>query len=294
MDLVERDESTPYYYTEDAHPPGLHAYEPLKASNNEASITPMVVFDEKKIDDTTVTGRSNSTTDPSLSTVSTSPTVMWESSAIMKKFRPSLYPTEIVKEINAMEDQLAKRLGSPLRCVAYNVFLRKEHHPAVIQLSADPRKVASIESTFFEKFLPRGLASGIRANLQINTESAEASTTELRTIFTEMSALLEESGGQYLMDQAGKPSFGFTAVDLTFAALSYPFLRPPEMYHWLIAERDVPVELASLSKELASTKAGQHALKMYKLHRPVDKESGVAVMKYANRERSFIQWLLGY
>jgi glutathione S-transferase len=277
MDLVERDESNPYYYTEDAHPPGLHAYEPLKASNNVASITPMVVFQDKDAE-----GDGGKAT------------VMWESTAIMKKFMPSLYPVEVASEIEATEADFARRLGSPLRCVAYHHLLKKEHYATVQKLSADPEKVAQIESTFFEKFLPRGLASGMRKSLKINDEFAEASTKELRAVFADVSSKLEASGGPYLMDQKGKKSYGFTAADLTFAALAYPFLRPPEMKHWLLAEEDVPVEIDSLSQELAATRAGAHVLKIYREHRPVDKESGVAVMKYADRNRTFFQWLFGY
>ena len=48
FDLLEARDDNPYYYTEDAHPPGFHSFETLTVSNYEASQTPMIVYNKKE------------------------------------------------------------------------------------------------------------------------------------------------------------------------------------------------------------------------------------------------------
>ncbi|KAG7350921.1 glutathione S-transferase domain containing protein [Nitzschia inconspicua] len=273
LDMLERDNSNPYYYTEDGHPPGLHSYEPLKVSNQQASITPMVVLPKKD--------------------GSPKNTVLWESSKIVLQLMPSLHPEDIADQVKAIEADLGKRLGPAVRCHSYYHLLGdlKKYQTSTEAIAADPRKMASVEATLWAKFLPNGLAKGISKALGVNEETYHASVNEMKAVFAEMSKKLEENGGQYLMDSKSK-SYGFTAADLTLAALSYPYLRPPEMEFWLSDEEKLPPEVRSLGDELRATKAGQHVLKVYKEHRPTS-ENGVAVMKYADRNRTFWQWLSG-
>ena len=44
LDLMETDPTSIVYYTEDCHPPGIAAYYTVKASNNQASQSPMIVL----------------------------------------------------------------------------------------------------------------------------------------------------------------------------------------------------------------------------------------------------------
>lgn len=272
LDVLERDESNPYYYTEDGHPPGFHSYETLKVSNEQASTTPMVV----------VPSSENHTE-----------TVLWESSQIMSELLPNLYPTEIAAEVKAMEANLGKRLGPALRChVYYHLFSDLDKYQSTAEaLVADPSKMSRIEATLWGKFLPKGLAKGIWKSLGINEQASEASVKELRTVFQELSTRLQQNGNKYLMDTP-KKSYGFTAADLTLAALAYPYVRPPEMEFWLAQKDTLPPAVKDLGDELRATRAGQHVLKLYKEHRPTN-DNGVAVMKYADRNQTLWQWLFG-
>ena len=85
------------------------------------------------------------------------------------------------------------------------------------------------------------------------------------------------------MDTNNK-SYGFTAADLTLAALSFPFIQPHEMQHWLVEPTNLPPIVKELCDELIATKAGQHVLKIYKQHRIPTKDS-VVVMKGAERNK---------
>jgi glutathione S-transferase len=269
LDHVEARDESPYYYTEDGHPPGFHAYETLKATKEEASITPMIVVEEH--------GKRE---------------VLYDSVQILKRLMPELYPQEIQAQVEEMEADLGKRVGAAVRCFAYYNFLtqqvdNKKYHDTFVSFVADERKVARIEHVIFDRFLDKGLGKGILEALQINADTAVASLQAIRSVFSELSRKLEESGGEYILDSStNNKSYGFTAADLTLAALAYPLLRPPEMHFWLADMEDIPDEINSLTKELVATKAGQHVLKMYKEHRIATKDSGDGVlMKQANRNK---------
>jgi hypothetical protein len=123
-------------------------------------------------------------------------------------------------------------------------------------------------------------------NMNITKELNDASEVAVRQVFVEWSQHLEETGGEYLLDTKDK-SFGFTAADLTLAALAYPLLHPPELCDWCVSdERLLPAALTELKKELLPTKAGQHVLKIYKQHR-IPAGDKVVSMKYADRSKSF-------
>ena len=54
------------------------------------------------------------------------------------------------------------------------------------------------------------------------------------------------------MDTNNK-SYGFTAADLTLAALAYPFIQPYEMRHWLVEPSKLPLVVKELCDELFAT-----------------------------------------
>lgn len=273
LDHVEAKGDNPYYYTEDAHPPAFQAYETLKVSAQEASITPMIVLQEENDGEQKV---------------------IYESTRILQQFMPELYPEEIRSRIEEVEADLGRRLGATVRCIAYYHLLSKsnvhKYHDTTVQLCADPNKVAKIESIVFDKFLEKGLAVGMKKALGIHTESYLASMEALREVFAELSEHLDQSGGEYLLDTDEK-SYGFTAADLTLAALAYPLVRPPEMKNWLVSMDKLPPELNELTKELQATTLGQHVLKVYRKHRVPNNEEFV-IMKHADRSKSILpSWL---
>jgi hypothetical protein len=122
--------------------------------------------------------------------------------------------------------------------------------------------------------------------LGVDQASFEASVKELRELFAEWSGRLEDSGGEYLLDTKQK-TYGFTAADLTFAALAYPLLRPAELAAWLVEMEELPPEINAMTRELRATKAGQHALKIYAKHRLRD-GSKIVSMKCMDRTRSVL------
>jgi glutathione S-transferase len=212
--------------------------------------------------------------------------LLYDSSRILKRFMSELYPKEIETGIQRMEEDLGQRLGAAVRCLAYYHMLTQldKFHETVVNFCADEAKMAKVETIVFDKFIDKGLGKGIMAALYINEDTAAASLQELRKVFSELSKKLEESGGEYLMDDISGKAYGFTAADLTFAALAYPILRPPEMIKWLPEMAALPDEINNLTMELAATKAGQHVLKVYKKHRTATNDNFV-VMKNAERNK---------
>lgn len=278
LDMLDKDPDSPYYYDEDAHPPAFHAQFTLQASKDEASATPMVVFEEEE------DGK---------------PVVLYKSDVILRRFMPSLYPKEIEQQVCDMESYLGQTLGTAVRCFAYYQFLSDlpKYGSSLCIVCADENKVSTVESILFKAMLDKGIDKGMMKSIQINKETAAASEEAIRSIFTNLSARLED-GREYLLDDdsSGK-SFGFTAADLTLAALAYPLVRPPEMKSWTFDDDDkLPPALVSLCKELTQTKAGKHVLKMYHKHRPVNDVNGIVVMKGAKRDKypwNFILCLMG-
>jgi len=152
-----------------------------------------------------------------------------------------------------------------------------------------------MESILYHAMLPRGINDGMRKAMCIQEDTVIASRNELVQVFEEISHRLvqvataarnvdnatvgvtEATDGSdpcaayYLMDTPGQPSsYGFTAADLTLAALSYPLIQPPEMSPFLLPKPDeYPPEIVELSRQLRSTVAGQHILRMYRDHRPL-------------------------
>lgn len=260
LDIIESRSDNPYYYTEEAHPPGFHAFSTLELSKGEASVTPMTTLEENGVRQ-----------------------LLWQSNAILKRFLPELYPTEIEKEVEVMEADFGKRVGATVRCFCYHYMIADGYSKATTQMCANPNHVTKIEHLLFGKMLDHGLNVGIRKAVGVKAETAAASIPALRAVFAEVSKRLEESDGDYILDVKDK-SYGFTAADLTFAALASPLLFPSELETWLVPRDQLPKEINHLAYELMDTTAGKHALKIYKQHRCVKGEQVVA-MKNVDRNK---------
>jgi glutathione S-transferase len=266
LDLLEQNNESPIYYTEDAHPPAFLAFATLPASNNKASTSPMVVCKPDS-------------------------SVLYKSNVILQELCPFLYPEEIQQDIIAMELDLGTRLGASVRCVAYHYLLQKEYHPVCVKMVTG--KTSKVETVLFEKMLPNGIDRAMRDLIQVNESTSAASALAIRKVFSDLSKRLEENSGKkglYLMDTKAK-SFGFTAADLAFAALSYPLIRPPEMWDFSADDSELPPELVSLGNDLRATTAGQHVLQMYKRHRLAPGCTKVEI-KTAGRDRNPLQGFL--
>ena len=252
LDLLDGDETSPYWYTEDAHPSGLHGMETVKASSDQGSATPMVIMGDD---------------------------VLMKSSVILRKFHPWLYPNE---EVNAMEDDMGHRLGATVRVYAYQALLQDECWEALKSMSI--KDCSKIEALLFPKMKDE-IAKVIRRSMNINEETAALSKAMISETFQEYSKNLQKQ--EYLVGNE------FTAADLTFAALTGPLLRPPEMSNFQCAEDQLPESVMQFTQELRETKAGQHVMKIYAEHRFRTPGEHKVFVKKANRDR--FPWLeLGF
>ncbi|CAB9506806.1 expressed unknown protein [Seminavis robusta] len=277
LDLLEADATSPVYFTEDCHPPGCCALYTVKASNDQASQSPMIVDPEGK--------------------------VLWGSDAILQHLfidnentAVDLYPNEIREDIIQFERDLGLRLGASARCLAYNSLLdpSKRYYETAT-------KVLCNHSPWIEKLMYKMLLySGKIAEVMSKTlnvfdpQVIENSEEQVRQVFVELSEKLEQAKSAspdnkevYLMDTPTK-QYGFTAADLSFAALVYFLLRPPEMGPFHVPLTDSPPLLVALHRELMNTTAGQHILKVYRQHRPVHKQTRQMVVRSVNQNR--IPW----
>ncbi len=269
LDRTESDPKSPYYYTEDAHPPLFQGIATLGASNGEVSMAPMVVF--KQSNEETFTGSGGIINNKSAK--QQKDTIMYDSGKIMKHFCPDLYPLAIESQITKLEEYIGRHLGATARCFKYYHMLNPQYYKVLAENMT--QNSSSIEKFLWSKLLDKGLAEGMKKAMKINKESAQSSLEAIRTVFREMSEMLKESDNstntqkkQYLMDTKYH-KYGFTAADLTFAALGAPLVGPPELEPFLKVDDDsvLPKPLVDLKHELRETLAGQHILEMYKKHR---------------------------
>jgi glutathione S-transferase len=228
LELLEDDPTTPYYFTEDCHPPGLHYLETVRASKDQGSVTPMVI-------------------------VSDTDQVILKSTNIIRQFLPSLYPTD---EVSQLEELYNQDLGAAIRVWFYDLVLTDEFWPMLVSVSK--YGCSWIEKALFP-YMKTEILGTLRKDLVITQDTSQLSKETLRKVFADASKRLESR--EYL---AGNE---FTAADLTFCALSSPLLRPPELAKFHCHEGELPTEALEFMKELRATKAGQHVLKVYKYNR---------------------------
>jgi len=261
FDLLEEDETSPYYYTEDTHPPGFQAFESIRASHGKGSVTPMVIGPGESYHQDQVWMKSDS---------------------IVREFCPHLYPND---EVKIMEDDFNNRLGSAVRTFAYNQLLTDQYFPGLVKMATGP-ECAAIENVLFP-YTKNMIRSALRKSLQIDENSVALSKSTIEEIFATATRTLEKQ--EYLVGNQ------FTAADLTFAALSSPLSRPPELKIFQCPDNDLPHDILSLSEKLRNTKAGQHTLKMYRQHRqPNSHSSGsssVRMVQIKTAGRNRVPWI---
>ena len=209
------------------------------------------------------------------------PELIVKSDVILRRFCPNLYPKNICDKVVAMEDDLGQRLGAALRVYCWHGILQKDYFSHLSKVTGSSTSI--IEAFIFRFLLPWKGHVIIRKAMNINETTAKACQDMVQKVFDEVSEQLEKNGGEYIMDTTEKDtSNGFTAVDLTFAALAYPLLRPPQMVNFNCLE--VPDDVAKFAKTLEATLAGQHVMRMYQQHR-LPKGQDVVVVKGQGRNR---------
>jgi hypothetical protein len=294
LDILDKDVTSPIYYTENCHPPVFQSIETLDMSQGAASMVPMVCCfrdhqeeDAVVLDPSTRKRRSNEKKEKVPDVVAV---VMYDSQNLIQYFCPFLYPgdSSCREEIIQLEEYFGSHVGATARCYLYHVMLTPNYYPTLSKLATVHS--STIEKMIWGKLLNKGLARGMRKAMGINDASAQNSVRVLREAFDVVSERLKviKDGRvvkkKFLMDHHetksnGDMVVGFTAADLTFAALASIIIMPPELHSFLpVEEEDLPSELLALRDELRSTLAGQHVLEMYRNVR------GVVVPKVVNRD----------
>ena len=189
-------------------------------------------------------------------------------------------------EIIKMETYLGSHLGATSRVILYQYLLQKPYYSLLTNIATVHS--SSIEKFLWGKLVDKGLNHGLRTVMNVNEDSAKGSLDTLRQVFQDISNRLRiddtttndaysASTGiiksnkarkrEYIMDTDDE-RVGFTAVDLTFAALAAPLIAPPEISPFMETRDHVlPKELVDLKYELRATLAGKHVLEMYRKHR---------------------------
>ena len=238
LDLVENDPGCDFYYSEDGHPPAFSSLAAVPASKDVASQTPMVLLDGGE--------------------------VIYGSDAVLKRFCPFLYPQELQQEMEELEKDLHQRLGTTMRLYAYHHMLQEGYYDALCDVCTC--QTSKVEAMLFRNLISKGIDRGLRKFMELNDANAVLAKATLEQVFEEISQRLKNNGGKYIMDTPTK-SYGFTAIDLTFASLAYLLIRPPELRAFQCETDRIPPHVLDFCHELASTEAGQHVLRMYREHR---------------------------
>lgn len=262
LDLLESDVQSSIYYTEDAHPPAFVSFATIPVSNGQASQSPMITFKDFN------SGESKT---------------LYPSNVILRELCPFLYPSKIADGVVAIEADLGKRFGPTVRSFTYHHLLQPEFYDICPTLCA--ANTSKVEKFLFGMMLTKGIENGIRKIVQVNEETAQLSEEVIREVFSDLSEKLNQNGGEYLMDTKTE-KYGFTAADLTFSALAYPLVRPPQMKNIIVLDdAAMPPTLVKLGDEMRATRAGQHALRMYADHRLGKDSDGLVVVKSIGRNR---------
>jgi glutathione S-transferase len=101
---------------------------------------------------------------------------------------------------------------------------------------------------------------GLRKALNVNDASVSRSLHTVRSEMAAISAQLAD-GRSYLVGDR------FSAADLAFACMAAPCVFPAEYSAWLPPLERLPSEARALIEELRQTRAGQHALRMFREER---------------------------
>ena len=166
----------------------------------------------------------------------------------------SLYPTRGVSE---WEERFHDELGPHTRRVAYDALLRRS---TLVNQTVE-HNVAGVQRLLARVCRPL-LTASLRKALSVHAAEVSTSRERIIAVFDDVSTHLRQR--QFLVGEA------FTAADLAFACMAAPALvvQSGEGYGaWLPALEALPASAQAFSRTLRQTIAGQHALRMFAVHR---------------------------
>lgn len=115
------------------------------------------------------------------------------------------------------------------------------------------------EKLLFPAIFPK-VGKLVRSNFDITDTSAAESYREIEIVFDRVDGLLAD-GRKYLLGDR------FSAIDLTFAALTAPILQPPEHHIQPTPIDLLPAQMQTDIRKVQATPAGKFGLRLYQEHR---------------------------
>jgi glutathione S-transferase len=167
-----------------------------------------------------------------------------------------LYPSNLSsnKQLQSLEALLNIKFGEAVRIWTYFYTLNNSS-TAISRFTAG---VPTLEKLLFPKVYPL-IRFIINRKLKITTESFKNSLNVMTEIFDSIGELISD-GRKYIFGEH------FTAVDLTFAALSTPIVRPPQYGDPALNLSNLKLLPLAMAKEVEifrAMPAGQYSLKLW-------------------------------
>jgi glutathione S-transferase len=99
---------------------------------------------------------------------------------------------------------------------------------------------------------------GVKRALGLRKREVEAAPGQVRAIFGEIAARMDDGRRHILGD-------GLTIADIAFAAMASPAILPPEGYPVnILSPEEFPENVATTIRELRAHPAGEYALRLYR------------------------------
>jgi glutathione S-transferase len=162
---------------------------------------------------------------------------------------------ELAREAQALAEDYDERLGPATRLWVYHELF---DYPKLVFGSMTAGVPAWERHTF--RYGSKAVAFAVAKALKVTDENAVAAERTFRAIFADVDDRLAD-GRRYLVGDA------FSIADLTFAALAAPLIAPPEYAVRLPTIDQLPSGMADVVREHRETRAGQHALAMFREER---------------------------
>jgi glutathione S-transferase len=166
-------------------------------------------------------------------------------------WQPYPHDSQRRQQTSELEELFDTRLGPHTRRLAYFHLLQDRR----LFLQSVLAGVGRGERMVFRALGPLP-AFLMRRGMRINRSSAERSLARVREVFDSVATLLED-GRTYLVGD------GFTAADLSFAALAAPVLLPSGYGSWLPQPQELPQEFLTIVETMRASVAGAFALRLY-------------------------------
>jgi glutathione S-transferase len=266
-------------YTEDGHPPGFHQFAVHGVTRGKLSSTPTLVI-PKSLLPAKSPAPENDPDEQSgfLSRLGTRQEVINQSDKIVSRLCALfprelgwMYPAPKQAEIRAYEAELSAGLAAATRQIAYThlVVTRTEwtKHATIISRGSSPAE----QFLYSFRKVHGQAARYLKARMGCRTARLPAAVKIVERTFEDAGQRLARAGAKCEGQKAWLFGAQPTAADITFAALAYPVLFPPELSAVSFAFESLPEELQKLALRMRKTPAGKHALRVYREKRwPAD------------------------